>query len=214
MVLHRTEITPWSIPSRSTASQELCRWLLSKGYRIELNMNSSQNRPGKSGGKGTGIKSGEVCCHKIVSDASKSMDCHQNLAFKHRCLAGPPSRSRIAPVGVPSAWLGAEPWTLSFSHSLSCLLRYRFCTVLLKDETSPLGDKSTSDKQHYAFKVVGVSLAFQMLGQILQAIPGSEQSADLFMWLGKLWVNTALLCLKSMTLTEMRSVLGKRKINV
>lgn len=36
------------------------------------------------------------------------------------------------------------------------------------------------EKQYCAFKVVGISLAFQILGQILQTIPGSEKSADQF----------------------------------
>lgn len=37
------------------------------------------------------------------------------------------------------------------------------------------------EEQYYAFKVVDVSLAFQILEQILQTNPGSERSADLFM---------------------------------
>lgn len=34
--------------------------------------------------------------------------------------------------------------------------------------------------EYYAFKAVGISLAFQISGQILQAIPDSKKSADLF----------------------------------
>lgn len=140
MVLHRPVITSWSIPSRSTALKELCRWLLSKGHRIKLSIRLSQNRQGRSGGKGTGIKSGKACSHKAVSDASKSMECHQNLAFSHRSLSGPLSRS---PSGnaqclpgsrAPAAMVSSGP--LSFSDSFSCLLMYNFYTVLLKGEIS------------------------------------------------------------------------------
>lgn len=142
VVLHRPEITSWSIPSRSTASQELCRWFLSEGCRIELNLRFSQNRQGQSAGKGTWIKTGNAYSHKAVSDASKSMECHQNLALRHRSLAGLSSRSPSgsvqclpgsrAPADVVSSGL------LSFSDTFSCLLMYKFCTVLLKDEVSLL----------------------------------------------------------------------------
>lgn len=140
VVLHRPKITPWSISSRSTASQELCRWLLSKGHRIKLNMRLSQNRQGRSGGKGTGIKSGKVCSHKAVSDASKSMECHQNLAFRHRFLSGPSRRSSSGSAQclpgsrAPAAMVSSGP--LCFSDSFSFLLMYKFCTVLLKDGIS------------------------------------------------------------------------------
>lgn len=140
-----------------------------------------------------------ACSHKAVRDEPKSMECHQNLAFRHRSHQA----------WEQSSCCHGVLWTTVFLRQLLLPLYVQVLSSFAKGLN--LGDKCTSLTSSILPLRVLVSLwLFRSWDKSFRQSPGSEQSANLFMWLGKLWVHTALLSLKTMTWTEMSSVLGKK----
>lgn len=112
-----------------------------------------------------------MCSHKAVRDEPKSMECHQNLAFRHRSHQA----------WEQSSCCHGVLWTTVFLRQLLLPLYVRVLSSFAKGLN--LGDKCTSLTSSILPLRVLVSLwLFRSWDKSFRQSPGSEQSALHVAW--------------------------------